>query len=284
MSNLPTLCCLGSVNLDMIIQTEKLPVAGETVTGGRFSSLPGGKGANTAFAAQNLGAQVSLVGMVGQDAYATEALKGVKEAGVDLSLIVEHDNAPTGLAFINVSDDGENQIAVASGANMEFMPEHLPALTQDAMLTQFEIPVATIEAATKDFKGFVAVNASPVSDGIRRLFDRAGLIIVNEGEYAAYKDRLVTYHGLLAVTLGARGAVLRQNGKVLAEAAPPKVDVIDTTGAGDAFAAALTVALVKGQSPEEALRFACTVGALTTTKLGTQTAAPKRGEVDALLA
>ncbi len=283
MTNLPTICALGSVNLDMIIQTATLPVAGETVTGGQFTALPGGKGANTAFAAQNLGAQVSLVGMVGKDAYAEEALKGVKAAGVDLSLILKHVSAPTGLAFINVSEDGENQIAVASGANMEFGAEDLPVLTHDAILTQFEIPIPTIEAATHDFKGFVAVNASPVSDGIRCLFDRANLIIVNEGEYAAYKDRLVNYHGLLAVTLGSRGAVIRQNGKVIAEAAPPKVDVIDTTGAGDAFAAALTVALVEGQSNEAALRFACTVGALTTTKLGTQTAAPKRAEVDALL-
>lgn len=283
MTDLPTICALGSVNLDMIIQTAKLPVAGETVTGGQFTALPGGKGANIAFAAQNLGAQVSLVGMVGQDAYAEEALKGVKAAGVDLSLLAQHASAPTGLAFINVSEDGENQIAVASGANMEFGAEDLPALTHDAILTQFEIPLATIEAAITTYSGFVAVNASPVSQRTKAIFKRADLIIVNEGESAAYKDVLAGYHGLLAVTLGSRGAVIRQNGKVIAEATPPKVEVIDTTGAGDAFAAALTVALVEGQTPQQALQFACIVGALTTTKLGTQTAAPHRAEVDALL-
>ncbi len=280
---IPTICALGSVNLDMIIQTSKLPVAGETITGGQFTALPGGKGANTAFSAQNLGVKVSLVAMVGDDAYAIEALKGVKDVGVDLSLVTTHPEAPTGLAFINVSHDGENQIAVASGANMEFAPDHLPTIEHDAILTQFEIPIATISEAIQNYTGFVAVNASPVSEEIKAIFERADLIIVNEGEYAAYKDALTEYRGLLAITLGSRGAIIRQKGKVIAEAKPPKIHVIDTTGAGDAFAAALTVALVEGQSPQQALRFACIAGALTTTKLGTQTAAPRRADVEALL-
>lgn len=284
MSNkISTLCALGSVNLDLIIQTAKLPQAGETVTQGLFHSLPGGKGANTAFAAQQLGAEVSLVAMVGQDAYASEALKGVKKIGVNLQNILTHPTAPTGVAFINVSEEGENQIAVASGANMEFSAKDLPPLNYDAILTQFEIPVDTIAAAINGFNGFVAVNASPVTDEVVKVIPRADLIIVNQGEYEAFQEVFKDYQGFLAITLGAAGAVLRKGADIIAEAQPPKVDVVDTTGAGDAFAAALTIALMEGQSPSSALRFACIVGALTTTKIGTQTAAPHRQEVEALL-
>ncbi len=283
MSKTPTLCALGSVNLDLIIQTAKLPQAGETITQGLFHSLPGGKGANTAFAAQRLGAEVTLIAMVGEDAYASEALKGVKTSGVNLQSVMTHPTAPTGVAFINVSDDGENQIAVASGANMEFSAEHLPPLNYDAILTQFEIPVDTIAAAINAFEGFVAVNASPVTDDVVKIIPRADLIIVNQGEFEAFQEVFKDYQGLLAITLGAAGAVLKNGAEIIAEAKPPKVDVVDTTGAGDAFAAALTVALVEGQAPQSALNFACIVGALTTTKIGTQTATPNRPDVEALL-
>jgi len=137
------------------------------------------------------------------------------------------------------------------------------------------------ESALEGYKGFVAVNASPVRADVDAILNRADLIIVNEGEAAQYD--LKAHTGWVAVTLGAKGAELRKGGNVIATAKPPKVDVIDTTGAGDAFAAALTVALAETQSEAEALEFACAVGALTTTKLGTQTASPTRAEVDVLL-
>lgn len=277
------ICALGSVNLDMIIQTKTLPRAGETIAQGRFQALPGGKGANVALAAQRLGANVELRAAVGDDDYADQALAFLKEGGVDLCALAKIKNSHTGLAFINVADDGENQIAVASGANDKFKPSHLSSIYADGIITQFEIPLETIEAAIMGFDGFVAINASPVVEGLEKLLPHASLIIVNEGEYAAYETALKAYDGLLAVTLGAKGAKLMKGEETLAEAQPPKVDVVDTTGAGDSFAAALTVALMEGQSPEKALQFACTVGALTTTKLGTQAATPSRAEVQASL-
>jgi ribokinase len=279
----PEICVLGSVNLDLIVQTKNLPRAGETVTQGRFTSLPGGKGANVALAAQRLGASVSLQAAVGRDNYAKEALVFLKEAEVDLSNIIELDDVHSGLAFINVSEDGENQIAVASGANAAFSTDHLKPVSGDALISQFEIPMGTIKAAIEKFDGFVALNASPVLPGLEELTPFADLLILNEGEYALYESALDGYEELIAITLGAAGAKLLRKGQIVAEAKPPKVDVVDTTGAGDSFAAALTVALVEGKSHAKALEFACTVGALTATQIGTQSAAPYRNDVDALL-
>ncbi len=284
MSSPVSICALGSINLDLIIQTPKLPGAGETVTGGVFHSLPGGKGANTAVAARCLGADVMLAGAAGNDDYFDQASVYLQQHGVDLNQIAKIPNAHTGLAFINLSEDGENQIAVASGANGAFLPKHLSEITTDAIITQFEIPIETIAAAIKDFNGFVAINASPVMPGLDKVLDQASLIIVNEGEFAAYENDLDGYTGLLAVTLGSKGALLYDNGKEVARAKPRPVNVVDTTGAGDAFAAAITVALVEGQPPQDALEFACAVGSLVTTKIGTQTAAPSRRDVEELLA
>ena len=283
MTKLVKICALGSVNLDMVIQTQSLPRAGETVTQGVFTSLPGGKGANTALAARRLGATVELRAAVGDDDYARQALSLLAAEGVNLSKLTRLDDTHTGLAFINISADGENQISVASGANGELSAEGLEPIHADAIITQFEIPMATIETVLSKFEGFVCINASPVLPGLERLIVYADLIIVNEGEYKAYKETLKPYAGLLAITLGGAGARLLENGKVIEEAKPPKVDVVDTTGAGDAFAAALTLALVEGQSREEALAFACAVGALTATKLGAQPAAPYRVAVEKLL-
>lgn len=274
------LTVLGSVNLDLIVQVRDLPKAGETVTGGAYTALPGGKGANVAVAARRLGAETEIMAAVGEDDYAAQALVNLEKEGVYLDAVRRVD-AHTGLAFITVSEDGENQIAVASGANAAYAPQHVPKLCSDVLITQFEIPTKTIEAALDGYKGFVAVNASPVRTDVDSILDRADLIIVNEGEAAQYD--LDDHDGLVAITLGAKGAKLYRQGELIATAMPPKVDVVDTTGAGDAFAAGLTVALAEKQPPQEALEFACAVGALTTMKLGTQTASPKRAEVDELL-
>ena len=274
------LTVLGSVNLDLIVQVRDLPKAGETVTGGAYTALPGGKGANVAVAARRLGAETEIMAAVGEDDYAAQALVNLEKEGVYLDAVRRVD-AHTGLAFITVSEDGENQIAVASGANAAYAPQYVPKLCSDVLITQFEIPTKTIEAALAGYKGFIAVNASPVRTDVDSILDRADLIIVNEGEAAQYD--LDNHDGLVAITLGAKGAKLYHKGELISSATPPKVDVVDTTGAGDAFAAGLTVALAEKQSPQEALEFACAVGALTATKLGTQTASPKRAEVDELL-
>lgn len=274
------LSVLGSVNLDLIVQVQNLPKAGETVTGGAYTALPGGKGANVAVAAKRLGAETEIMAAVGDDDYAAQALVNLEKEGVYLDAVRRVD-AHTGLAFITVSDDGENQIAVASGANAAYAPQDVPKLCSDVLITQFEIPTATIEGALQGYNGFVTVNASPVRTGVDAILKRADLIIVNEGEAAQYD--LDDHKGLVAVTLGAKGAKLYRDGKLVASATPPAITVVDTTGAGDAFAAGLTVALAEKQSEQDALEFACAVGALTATKLGTQTASPTRAELDKFL-
>ncbi len=274
------LTVLGSVNLDLIVSLEKLPGAGETVTGGTYTALPGGKGANVAVAAKRLGAETEIMCAVGNDDYAAQALVNLQAEGVYLDAVRRVDTH-TGLAFITVAADGENQIAVASGANAAYAPEHVPKLCSDYLITQFEIPLETIRGSIDGYKGFVAVNASPVRADVQDILDRADLIIVNKGEADAYN--LSGHKGLVAITLGGEGAELWRDGALVAHGRPPKVEVIDTTGAGDAFAAALTVALAEGQSDADALTFACAAGALTTTKLGTQTASPKRETVEAIL-
>lgn len=279
----PKIAVIGSVNLDFIIQTQHLPTEGETVTNGTFETLPGGKGANVALMAQRLGADVTLWACVGDDVYADAALVTLKAEGVDLNHVTHLKDAATGVAFINVSASGENQIAVASGANMAFTPEHLSDVKADAIITQFEVPTQTILAGIKDSSAFVCLNASPVGSDLSPLLAHVDLLIVNEGEYAGYKNALSAYEGLLAITLGGRGAKLMQSEQELASCVPPKVDVVDTTGAGDSFAAALTVALIEKKSHQEALDFACTVGALATTKIGTQSAAPSRRAVEAFI-
>ncbi|NNE58175.1 MAG: ribokinase [Hellea sp.] len=271
----PKICVLGSVNLDLIIKTATLPKAGETIGGGSYESQPGGKGANIALAARRLGSEVELRAAVGSDSFAAQALTNLKEAGVDLSSLI-HKDAHTGLAFINVDDHGENQIAVAAGANGAFMPDDLTPIEADALVTQFEIPQETVLAAVKSFDGLTCLNASPVIEDLSPFLPHIDLLILNESEYEAYGQALDHYHGLMAVTFGAKGANLFREGDLLVQDRPPAVHVVDTTGAGDSFAAALTLALIEGQSPSQALNFACTVGALATTRLGAQASCPSR--------
>ena len=270
---------VGSVNLDFVATAPSLPAPGETVTGATLARHPGGKGANQALAARRLGAEVRLVARVGADPLAEEALALLRAEGVDLAACAADPEAPTGVALIAVSAGGENQIVVASGANATLTPDRLPPLG-GALICQLEIPVETVEAATRG-AGFVCLNlapAVPVPDALLR----ADLIVANETEAEAYGERLHAGAGLVAVTRGAAGAVLFQDGRVLASAAPPAVQAVDTTGAGDAFVAALTVALLEGQAPAQALAFACAAGALAATRAGAQPSLPRREAVDAV--
>jgi ribokinase len=274
----------GSVNLDLVASGAPLPGPGETVTGATLARHPGGKGANQALAARRLGADVSLVGRVGADPFGEEALSLLRAAGVDLAACRVDPQADTGVALIAVSPAGENQIVVAPGANARFGSDQLQALPEGALICQLELPVATVARAAQLARGFVALNLAPAADIPAPLFERADLIVVNEREAAFYGPRLREAKGLVAVTLGARGARLLLGGLEIAVAEPPRVQVVDTTGAGDAFVAALTVALVEGQSPPQALAFACAAGALAATRAGAQHSLPSRAEVTAILA
>ena len=283
MADRPSIVVIGSVNLDIVASAERLPVAGETVTGAELGQFPGGKGANQALAAKRLGAAVSLVAAVGDDANAALALALLREEAVDLSACSILPGKPTGVALIAVSAGGENQIVVAPGANrlLSVAMETLPKAS--ALIGQLEVPVSTLHAVVGAFDGFVCLNLAPAIDVPDSLIELADLIVVNQTEAEYYGRRVSAADTLVALTLGAEGAELYRAGKLLARASAPAVAAVDTTGAGDSFTAALTIALVEGQEPDQALRFACAAGASAVTKAGAQPSLPFRHEVAALL-
>lgn len=274
-----TVTVIGSVNLDLVATAPRLPAPGETVTGAQLLRFPGGKGANQALAAQRLGADVRLVACVGDDAAALEALALLRDGGVDLDACSTLPDAVTGTALIAVAPDGENQIVVAPGANTCLTPERVPELESDAVICQLEVPVDTITSVAERFAGFFCINLAPARHIDVIALQRADLVVVNQTESAWYGAALQACRGLIATTRGAGLATLERGGEVVAKARPPAVNAVDTTGAGDTFTAALTVALVEGQAPQEALDFACAAGALATTKMGAQPALPYREEL-----
>jgi len=275
----PSITVIGSVNLDIVAKVARLPAAGETVTGAELYRYPGGKGANQALAAKRLGADVTLIARVGEDAAADEALVLLREGGVELSQCVALPGIPTGTALIAVAPNGENQIVVAPGANRHLVPDDIDVPESDALICQLEVPVDAVARAAAIFAGFLSVNLAPATRIDVSVLQRANLVVVNETESAWYGDTLRACNGMLATTRGAGSATLEQDGAVMAEERPPVVEAIDATGAGDTFTAALTVALVEGQPPQDALEFACAAGAAATTKMGAQPSLPMRHEV-----
>lgn len=272
---------VGSVNLDYSASVSRLPMAGETVTGATLKRFPGGKGANQALAARRLGAEVTLIASVGRDSAADEALALLREDQVGLSHCQTHPTDPTGVALISVAPSGENHIVVAPGANATLTVEELPAA--DALICQLEVPGDTVADIARRFEGFFCANLAPAKEIDVAVLSRADLVVVNETEAAWYGDSLRACGGFVATTHGAGVAELRKDGEVLATVRPPAVDAVDTTGAGDTFTAALTVALVEGMSPRGALEFACAAGACAATKRGAQPSLPHRKDVEALL-
>jgi ribokinase len=268
----PRLTVVGSINLDLVVETERLPRPGETVSDATFSRVPGGKGANQAVAAARLGAEVAFLGCVGRDELAGEALAGLREAGVEERWIVK--DAPTGIALITVDARGETTIVVAPGANGELRPEDLVLGAADAVLCQQEIPPETVARAAELAPRFF-LNAAPA----RESAPAAELTVVNRLELEALGE----CSGLVCLTLGAEGAVLLEDGEEVARAEPPAVEAVDGTAAGDAFTACLVVSLLEGLAREESLRRACAAGALAASRFGAQTSLPTAAEVDALL-
>jgi ribokinase len=268
----PRITVVGSVNLDLVARSERLPRPGETVTGATFERVPGGKGANQALACARLGADVTLVAAVGADPFADEALALLREADVELKL--HRPAAPTGVAVILVDAEGENAIVVAPGANALLEDFEVPAA--DAVLCQLEIPDDAVLSAWEQAAGLFCLNAAPA----RPIAVDADLTVVNRYELDALSRR----DGLVALTLGAEGAVLLDDGEEVARAAPPRVDAVDGTGAGDAFTACLLVSVLEGREQEEALQRACAAGALAASRFGAQPSLPTADEVDAILA
>ena len=263
----PELTVVGSINLDLVAQADRLPRPGETVTDATFARFPGGKGANQAVAAARLGVPVRMIGSVGDDPAGEEATAGLREAGVELEL--RRCREPTGVALITVDAEGETTIVVAPGANRSL--EGRPV--GGAVLCQLEIPDEPVLAAARD-ASFFCLNAAPA----RPIELEPDLLVVNRYEHEANSRGK-----LVALTLGAEGAVLLEDGREVARAEPPQVQALDGTAAGDAFTACLVVSHLEGRDWDEALRRACAAGAIAASRPGAQPSLPTADEVDEIL-
>jgi ribokinase len=287
---------VGSVNTDILVRVVRSPAPGETVLGGDAQVLPGGKGANQAVAAARAGAAVEFCGALGRDPFAPVGRSALTDAGVDLSWLRELD-APSGVALITISDDGENSITVASGANRHYSPTDLPTDWTGVthLLMQQEISPEVVLAAAqraKEVGAGVMLNAAPNRELSPDLWPLLDYLIVNEHELAQLagpgneedvaRSLLGRGVGTVIVTLGSRGSLaVTANGTFRQPAHP--VTVVDTTGAGDTFCGVLAAWLAGGATLSEALNAAGVAGALACTRLGAQAAMPTRGEIEGAL-
>ncbi|MFZ0378439.1 MAG: ribokinase [Solirubrobacteraceae bacterium] len=272
-SQAPRITVVGSANVDHVARVKRLPRPGETVSDAEFERVPGGKGANQALAAARLGAQVRFVGRIGRDDL---PLRSLEHDGVDVSGVIR-DDGETGVALILVDASSENVIVVAPGANRRLRPEEVDVGDADAVMSQLEIPFEVVRAARSQAR-FFCLNAAPARD-FAGVEPEPDLLVVNRYEY----ERVDPGGSLVALTLGAEGAVLLERGEEVARAVPPPVTAVDGTAAGDAFCAALVVSLLEGYERGAALARACAAGALAASRAGAQPSLPTAQEVDALL-
>lgn len=296
---------IGSSNTDMIIQVARIPKSGETILGGEFATAAGGKGANQAVSAARAGGAVTFIARVGHDIYGAQAIAGFIGDGINVDHLVRDSASPSGVALIYVGKGGQNSIAVASGANSKLCPADFrnarPAF-RDArvVLLQLETPLKTVEAAIRlaVAEGTrIILNPAPAQALSKKLLEQVFLLTPNESEAELLTGVVVKNEAaaekaaekLLArgvqnviVTLGARGAYVA--GKNVRQLIPGyKVKAVDATGAGDVFNGAVAVALAEGRGLLEAARFASAAAAISVTRLGAQTAAPRRGEIEDML-
>jgi ribokinase len=271
-SSAPRISVVGSANVDLVARCERLPRPGETVTDAVFERVPGGKGANQAVAAARLGAHVRFIGRIGRDDL---VLRSLEHEGVDTSGVVR-DEGEGGVALILVESGGENVIVVAPGANRRLTPDDVDLGEVDAVMCQLEIPREVVATAAAGAPYF-CLNAAPARGPLEFQPD---LLVVNRYE----RELVGPYEGLVALTLGAEGAVLLDGGKEVARARPPRIAAVDGTAAGDAFCAALVVGLLEGRERGEALARACAAGALAAGRRGAQPSLPTAAEVEAAVA
>jgi ribokinase len=302
----PTILVVGSINMDLVIKTPHLPEAGETVLGSSFHTFPGGKGANQAIAVSRLGAGVSLVGRVGDDAFGKTLASILEKEGVSITYL-EHDPViPSGVAVILVDGEGQNSIVVASGANSRLTPQdvrlagrQIPAIS--AVIAQLEIPLeCVVEAAraAKLRKAPFIFNPAPAGVFPRELLEMVDVLVPNEPEAAmlsampvetleqaeiAGRHLLAAGAGSVIITLGGQGALVVQRHAEAVHIPAHPVNVMDTTAAGDAFTAGLAVGLAEGMSLVEAARLGNASGALAVTRLGALPSLPERSQVAAML-
>ena len=300
-----SICVVGSLNMDLVIKAPRLPAPGETVTGGAFATFHGGKGANQAVAAARLGARVSMVGCVGDDLFGRQLLDGLREEGIDTRAVRVDRGAPSGVALITVDPAGHNTIVVAPGANRRLTVADVDAAGEtigaaDVLLTQLEVPMEAVLQAARLARARgrqVVLDPAPATPLPGELYKNVSLLNPNEGEaqwltgitvddeagvHAAAEVLLARGCGAVVIKLGEKGAFIA-SGTTRGMVEGVRVQAVDTTAAGDAFAAALAVALAEERDTVAAARFANVVGALSVTRMGAQPSLPSRDEVAALV-
>lgn len=302
---LKNIVVVGSSNTDMIIKTEKIPKPGETVIGGKFYKAAGGKGANQAVAASRAGGNVVLIASVGNDVFGEEAITGFKNDGINIEYVKKDSVNASGIALILVDSIGENSIAVASGANLNLLESDIEKAKEEisnaaVLLMQLEIPIETVEAATKiAFSSGVKVilNPAPAQPLSDELLKCISILTPNESEAelltgvdvkdendAKIAAKVLLEKGveIVIVTLGTKGALLAKKDEM--KLIPGfKVDAIDTTAAGDVFNGALAVAISENKGLHDSIKFAHAAAAISVTRIGAQPSAPKLAEINEFL-
>jgi ribokinase len=293
---------LGSLNTDLVVVVPRLPRPGETITGDRLRTFPGGKGANQAVAAARLGGRVRMVGRVGMDAFGESLIRNLEANGIDTSGVARDTAEPTGSATILVEEHGQNMIALAPGANATVGRAEVDRAIariqpEDILVLQLEIPLDAVRAAIdqgRSAHAVIVLNAAPATRLEEALLSQVDVLVLNEGEAAlvagdapesqpASKEaaaQVLRAAGVKTVvmTLGSQGAlVCDEDGTRYVD--PFRVDAIDTTGAGDAFVGAMSVALAAGLAADPATHFANAAGAAATTSLGAQSSLPRQSDL-----
>ena len=307
MANSPNIVVVGSLNMDLVMRAPRLPDPGETVLGGSFDRFPGGKGANQAVAAARLGAEVAMVGRVGNDPFGEALRRSLEDNGVDHSAVLTDDEHDTGVGMVLVDYTGNNSILVASGANMALTPADVDAAEwiiagADVVILQLEVPEETVARAAELGRGhgaLVILNPAPAMPLSQDLLKSVDLLIPNEDEAttltgmpvgdkeeARAAARALRDIGAETVilTMGGRGALLSDVTGTDLLPALNEVEPVDTTAAGDAFVGGMAVALGEGKALLEAVGWANIVGGLATMKPGAQPSLPTRQEVEAKIA
>jgi ribokinase len=292
---------VGSLNRDVVFEVAAPPVPGETVLATPGGHFRGGKGANQAIAAARLGRPVAMVGRIGTDAEGRAYMRALVEEGIDVAGVAVDIDAPTGTAYVLLQPGGENSIIVVPGANARLTPEDV-ALVADQLdsaavtLMQLEVPLDAVRAAARLSGGMVVLNAAPGRHLGPEILSVVDVLVVNRSELAAVsgrrpasKEATLAEHArsipgprTVIVTLGAAGALIVTQDAY--ESIPaPAVDVVDTTGAGDAFCGGLADGLARGLAMVEAVAWAVAAGAAATTELGAQAGLPDSDRVASLV-